>query len=307
MPSISRTALKELALKTPLVSRIVTLLRGSAWPPSPDKTLRFEYEYKPRVRFGYDRPPHQALAEVIGRNTEGYRTALKEIVQLQEYFFPIPVERPKDAGSTAPCWNNGWLPSMDAMSLYWLLAKLKPKHYLEVGSGNSTKFARRAITDHNLKTRIISIDPHPTAEIDDLCDRAIRSAFEDVELGELDFVGPGDVVFIDNSHRSFQGSDVTVFFVEFLPRLRAGTVVGIHDILLPMDYPDAWRGRFYNEQYLLACCLLYGDWFDTILPVHYACSQPELAPIVRDLFEDSPLSHVENRWGSAFWMRIRSH
>ena len=40
------------------------------------------------------------------------------------------------------------------------------RQMLEIGSGNSTKFARRAIRDHRLCTRITSIDPHPRAEID---------------------------------------------------------------------------------------------------------------------------------------------
>ena len=35
------------------------------------------------------------------------------------------------------------------------VATLRPETYFEVGSGNSTKFVRRAIRDHNLNTRII--------------------------------------------------------------------------------------------------------------------------------------------------------
>ena len=62
----------------------------------------------------------------------------------------------------------------------------------------------------------------------------------------------GDMVFIDNSHRAFQNSDVTVFFTEVLPALPAGVAYGIHDIFLPDDYPAGWSDRFYNEQYLLA-------------------------------------------------------
>ena len=37
----------------------------------------------------------------------------------------------------------------------------RPRRVIEVGSGNSTKFIRRAIRDHGLPTAIVSIDPQP--------------------------------------------------------------------------------------------------------------------------------------------------
>ena len=42
----------------------------------------------------------------------------------------------------------------------------------------------------------------------------------------------------------------------------------MHDIFLPWDYPEEWRDRFYNEQYLLLSYLLGGaDGDEIILPV----------------------------------------
>ena len=63
-----------------------------------------------------------------------------------------------------------------------MLAGTDPATFLEVGSGNSTKFARRAIEDHGLRTRIVSIDPEPWAEIDGLCDEVLRAPAEEVDL-----------------------------------------------------------------------------------------------------------------------------
>ena len=40
---------------------------------------------------------------------------------------------------------------------------------MQIGSGNSTKIARKAINDQKLKTKITSIDPHPRIEIDLIC------------------------------------------------------------------------------------------------------------------------------------------
>lgn len=51
-----------------------------------------------------------------------------------------------------------------------------------------------------------------------------------------------DVVFLDGSHRVFMNNDASVFFLDGLPRLPPGVLVGVHDIFLPEDYgPDAAR------------------------------------------------------------------
>jgi hypothetical protein len=115
---------------------------------------------------------------------------------------------------------------------------------------------RRSIDDHGLGTRLVSIDPHPRAETEALCNEVVRQPLEDTDLSIFAALGPDDICFIDNSHLAFQNSVVTVFMLEVLPSLRPGVLVGIHDIMLPGDYPEAWRERFYNGQYLLAAFLL---------------------------------------------------
>ena len=65
---------------------------------------------------------------------------------------------------------------------------------------------------------------------------------------------------------SVQKSDATVFFTEILPKLSGGTMVGLHDIFLPHDYPADWLGRYYSEQYLLASWLLGGTRLRIELP-----------------------------------------
>lgn len=51
-------------------------------------------------------------------------------------------------------------------------------------------------------------------------------------------------------------SDVTVVFLEILPRLILGVFVEFHDIYLPYYYSEEWGTRYYNEQYLLASSIL---------------------------------------------------
>ena len=173
---------------------------------------------------------------------------------------------------------------------------------MEVGSGNTTKFVRRAISDHGLPTRIVSIDPHPRAEVDGICDEMIRQPLEDIDLAIFSELGAGDMVFVDNSHRSFQNSDVTVVFLDVVPALAPGILLGIHDIFLPLDYPPEWAQRFYNEQYLLAAFLLGGHHGYRIeFPALWTAMHPELAPRLGSLWEHESLQSAE-RHGGAFWL-----
>ena len=168
----------------------------------------------------------------------------------------------------------------------------------------STRFARQAIIDLGLRTRIVSIDPHPHTVVDTLCDEMVRSRLEEVPRGFWESVGPEDLLFVDNSHRSFPNSDVTVFFTEALPALRPGTIWGMHDIFLTWDYPEHWRDRFYNEQYLLLAYLLGGaDGDEILLPVHWAASRPALHGILASLWAHQDLFRNAGTGGGCFWMR----
>jgi hypothetical protein len=207
------------------------------------------------------------------------------------------------AGADGPFWQNNWYPPFDGAALYGLIAERKPRRYVEVGSGMSTRFARQAILDGDLKTNIITIDPHP--QTDALCDETVRSRMEDVPRRFWEEIGPDDILFVDNSHRSFPNSDVTVFFSEVMPALRSGVTWGLHDIFLPWDYPEEWRGRFYSEQYLLLAYLLGGGGDDDILlPVMWASQQPDLHDILAPLWAREALRGVATG-GGAFWMRRR--
>jgi hypothetical protein len=57
--------------------------------------------------------------------------------------------------------------------LYSFIVDRRPERYVEVGSGHSTRFARRAINDAQTGTRITSIDPAPRAEVEPLCEMCI--------------------------------------------------------------------------------------------------------------------------------------
>lgn len=264
--------------------------------------VEFDYPYMPRVRHWRRSLGNDHCGRIITSGTARYRQLLQSFVAYKDALAAISTEQPAD--ERQPYWTNPWLPPLDAICLYGLVAKLDPRLYVEVGSGNSTKYVRRAIMDHGLRTRVISIDPHPRAVIDELCDEIIREKLEDCDLSVFAGLGVEDVLFVDNSHRSFQNSDVTVVFAEILPLLGSGCVYGIHDIFLPNDYPAEWLSRFYNEQYLLMSYLLGGAAGDEIVcPVHYIQWTPDLLDILNPIMHHPALNGVALPIGGGFWMR----
>lgn len=174
-----------------------------------------------------------------------------------------------DVDGRTPYLPNGFFGPMDAASLTAMLATSNPRRYIEIGSGTSTRFARRAIERFALSTRITCIDPHPRQSIDLVADEIIPKSILDVDLAIFDALEAGDILFFDGSHLSFSGTDCPRFFLEVLPRLPARVLIHIHDIFLPNDYPDRLRTRFYNEQQLLAAFLFGNERFWVTFPVNY--------------------------------------
>jgi hypothetical protein len=264
-------------------------------------TIELDYPVTPRPRWGHGAPPHPRLEARFDRERERYRDTLGRILEHRDDLVRIPAAAGDDP--TQPCWSNGWLPGLDGAALYTFLADTNPRLYLEVGSGNSTKFARRAIADHGLRTQVVSIDPFPRAEIDAICDEIVREPAESVDLSVYERLDAGDVLFVDNSHHCLQNSDATAMFLDVLPELRPGVLVGVHDVFLPDDYPPEWVDRFYSEQYVLAAYLLApGGRSEVVLPGWFASRDPQLAAVLYDMWERPEFAGVQ-RHGCAFWLR----
>jgi methyltransferase family protein len=261
-----------------------------------------EYPYSPRPRPFARTRGGERIGALLEAARPRFSALCRSMLENAEWFRRIPV-RNEGVQDPTPGWINGMQPALDGMLLYTLAQRLNPRTYLEVGSGNSTKFVRRAISDHGLRTRIVSIDPYPRAEVDTLCDEVIREPFEGVpDECYRELLAAGDMVFIDNSHRSFQNSDVTVFFTEVLPALPAGVFYGVHDIFLPDDYPAAWSDRFYNEQYLLAAYLLGGAGGDAVVfPGMFVSGDAASKELLRPLFGQPHFAEVEPHAGG-FWL-----
>jgi hypothetical protein len=270
----------------------------------PDKTIFLEYPVSLSPRYA-DQRYHIGISGFLEKNHDGYQRLLSEFLGFRAPLLSIAIDRQERRELKDPMWINGFLPGLDTVSLYCMVAMNKPRLYLEVGSGNSTKVVKKAIKDNNIDTEIWSIDPAPRAEVNDLCDRVIRKPLEDVDLEIFKELRAGDILFIDNSHRVFMNSDVTAFFLDVLPLIEKGVIVQIHDVLLPFDYPKEWASRFYSEQYMLAMLLIFSsEKVDVLLPNFYISKQAELADILNPLWDSPRMSGVE-RHGGSFWFKMK--
>jgi hypothetical protein len=259
--------------------------------------LVVDYPVRPTPRYGHGKPPHAELSALLAEHRDSYARLLIEMTSWEDRLGLIPDTAPPSSGE--PQWRDRFTGGLDGIGLYCFTAMRNPKRFFEIGSGNSTKFVARAVRDGDLRTEIVSVDPHPRAEIDRLCDRTLRSPLEEIDLSVFGELAAGDILYVDNSHRALQNSDVTVFFLDVLPRLAPGVLVGIDDIHLPFDYPPEWRYRYYSEQYLLACYLLArGSRLRPLLPAAFVSAEPDLLAL---LTRSAPLARIDPR-GTSFWL-----
>lgn len=257
------------------------------------QAVYLEYSYDFMRRWGDD--GNGNLADLISAQQMTFEQNLLAIAPYVERISRFN----KDQQSSFD-FNNSFMPVLDGLTVMWS-AKRAKSLYLEIGSGFSTMYARAALDEGNSQAKILSIDPHPRAEIDRLCDESIRAPLEKVDLKIFDRLEAGDSLFFDGSHRSFTNSDVTVFFLDVLPRLKPGVLVGIHDIFLPYDYPETWRQRSYNEQYMLASYLLANPrYFDLQMCNHWiSVNGLHVKPLERIWNIVGP--QACSRGGSAWW------
>ena len=245
--------------------------------------------------------PHQQLLQLIEQHKSNYHELLQQALKLTDIFLRIKEDK-EIRNATEPGWNNQFLPGLDMVMLYTLLSSMKPKRYVEIGSGSSTKIAAKAKIEQGLSYTITCIDPSPRKEIASVADNWLNVCLQQASISLFEQLEASDVLFFDGSHLLYANSDVQWFFMEILPRLKKGVVVQVHDIYLPYDYPQNMCDRFYAEQYMLATMLLSNaDRYEIISPNFYMSEDEELKQILQPLWKELP--SVEQNGGS-FWFRI---
>ncbi|VAX10882.1 conserved hypothetical protein [hydrothermal vent metagenome] len=174
-------------------------------------------------------------------------------------------------------FNNIAFESGDAEYWYQIIRLVKPKRIFEIGSGNSTLMAIKAIhknIDENpsYKCKHVCIEPYAAPWLEKIGITVVRNKVEDIELSFFSELEEDDILFIDSSHIIRPEGDVVFECLQLLPSLNKGVVVHIHDIFSPSNYPDQWLKndiKFWNEQYLLEAFLSHNDSWKVIGSLNY--------------------------------------
>lgn len=182
---------------------------------------------------------------------------------------PFPEEPHKDYRYHL---NNDFYAYSDGIILYSMIRHVKPKRFIEVGSGYSSA---AALDTNDIffggAIDFTFIEPYPErlqrllrAEDKNRNNvEILRSAVQDVPIDTFRSLKSGDMLFIDSTHVSKTGSDVNFLLFEVLPALEAGVHIHFHDVFYPFEYPLEWiyDGRSWNEAYLLRAFLQYNSTF----------------------------------------------
>ncbi len=248
---------------------------------------------KGHVPPGHYYSPIPNLEEIKSRHTQIFEKPINEILgidlntseqlKLLESFAgnygDLPF--PEDPSSGFRYYlNNDFYAYSDGICLYSMLRQLKPRRFIEVGSGFSSAAAldtRDRFLDSEME--FVFIEPYPERlesllTSDDKKNEHIRiipSFVQDVTLDIFSSLQSGDILFIDSTHVSRVGSDVNYLFFEVIPALNPGVHIHIHDVFFPFEYPKKWiyDGRSWNESYLLRAFLQYNRDFEIVFFNNY--------------------------------------
>lgn len=159
--------------------------------------------------------------------------------------------------------NNATFESGDAEYWYQLIRVIKPRRIFEVGGGNSTLMAIKAIRrncalDPDYRCKHVCIEPYQMPWLEGTGVSVVRKPVEELDPSFFSELYENDILFIDSSHIIRPHGDVLFEYLQLLPTLSKGVIVHVHDIFSPRNYPKEWvedQVKFWNEQYLLEAFL----------------------------------------------------
>lgn len=185
--------------------------------------------------------------------------------------------------------KNPMFRGLDALAYHTLIKKYKPKRIIEIGSGFSALLALKTLKENQIEGKVTSIEPFPRDFLAPLHKTypnhtLIKQKIQDVPLSDGDMfeqLEANDFLFIDSTHVSTVGGDLTTIFCEIFPKLKPGVIVHVHDVSWPYEYPRRLvydYGRFYNELYLIAAILGQGAYTYLFGTYHTELLHPAAPP-----------------------------
>jgi hypothetical protein len=199
-----------------------------------------------------------------------------------------------------PFVRNGYYATPDAEIYAAMILDFQPSQIVEIGAGFSTLIARRTIQALPSACRLLVVDPCPRTEVRAVADTVLFKTIEAVSPDEL----PSSdrvLFFVDSSHIARPGGDVPHLYNGLLPCLPTGTLVHVHDVFIPYDYPEEYRQRLYTEQYVLQALLCHSPRYRVVFATYFmTCQYPEA---MRSAFGDV-VGRAPEHGGASLWFTV---
>lgn len=203
---------------------------------------------------------------------------------------------------------------LDSITSYMMIRDIKPKTYLEIGSGLSTYYASLALNKNievdDQTSQIICVEPYAYSKLKEIKNISLLECeVQDVSMDQFNVLEENDILFIDSTHIVKIDGDVPYIYLEILPRLKKGVFVQIHDIPFPYNIPfppDLWIFKqgfamYWTEAMLLQALLCNSDTFEIVLST----------PLIRHFDEQLLKKYINNYKGlelepntfSSIWLK----
>ena len=262
--------------------------------------------YEPQFDFRNARRPYSK-----DRSLPGIHWNVEEQIQMLSAFTygeelrNIPHQKPD---TLEFYFNNGTFEAGDAEYWYQLLRVTKPRRIYEIGSGNSTLMAIKAIQknreeDARYSCEHVCVEPFRNPWLEQTRVSVVRKRVEELDVEFFAALERNDILFIDSSHVIRPQGDVLFEYLEVLPILKKGVIVHVHDVFSPRDYLAHWlveEVRLWNEQYLLEAFLSHNESWRII----GACNYLHHAHYEK-LKAVAPYLSPENEPGSFYIRKVR--
>lgn len=220
------------------------------------------------------------------------------------YYAELPFT-PQRTGGLRYFFDNPRFSYSDAIFLYCMIRRFRPRRIIEVGSGYSSCVildTNELFFNNSIQTTFV--EPYPEVLLSLIKDsdkrnvRMISRRLQDTDPQIYEELESNDILFIDSTHVSKVDSDVNHIFFDILPRLAPGVHVHFHDIPYPFEYPKEWvyEGRAWTEAYLLRSFLECNNCFTVVLMNSF------LEHFHREWFERKMPLCLKDR-GCSIWIR----
>lgn len=242
-------ALKKLLKKLPGIRRIVAqrdllameldslIRRGGFYPPG--------HFYSPIPNIDEVKKDETQICSLSREDIGGIDLNYEDQVLFLDSFVPYLKEQPfseKKQEGLHYFFENEAYSYADALTLYGVIRRFKPKRIIEVGSGYSsclTLDTNRLYFDNAIE--LTFIEPYPQL-LKNLLEeeqssqvRILEMRLQDVPIEVFDKLEANDILFIDSTHVSRVNSDVNRALFELFPKLKPGVLIHIHDVFWPFN------------------------------------------------------------------------